>query len=315
MAAGTMLRRLQWKLFAALLVLCASGAPAADKTVGVIMSGNIAYYQEVHRAFVGALVKEGFDYRKVDTLLQMPSPDQLSWTNAARRLTVAEVNVLVTYGAPAALAAIREAKGIPIVFAGVYDPVTVGVSARNVTGISSNAPMRSLVKYLKKLKPFTRLAVVYNEQEPDSVRQADELAQLESQYGFQTVRMAIKRSEDAGKLMFAGRADAVFISASATVNMAIDVIVKAAQAANVPTISETGGTAEHGVILSLAPSATEQGAAAARLTARILRGEKPSGIPAEFPKQVDLILNLKEAGALGIKVPFDLITDATQVIK
>jgi putative ABC transport system substrate-binding protein len=97
--------------------------------------------------------------------------------------------------------------------------------------------------------------------------------------------------------------------------MAIDVIVKAARAANVPAISETGGTAEHGVILSLAPSAAEQGAAAARLTARILRGEKPSGIPAEFPKQVDLVLNLKEAGALGIKVPFDLITDATQVIK
>jgi hypothetical protein len=33
------------------------------------------------------------------------------------------------------------------------------------------------------------------------------------------------------------------------------------------------------------------------------------------PKTVDLVLNLKEAGALGIKVPSDLITDATQVIK
>lgn len=69
------------------------------------------------------------------------------------------------------------------------------------------------------------------------------------------------------------------------------------------------------MILSLAPSATEQGEAAAKLTARILRGENPASIPAEVPKLVELVLNLKEAGAMGIKVPFDLITDATKVIK
>ena len=127
--------------------------------------------------------------------------------------------------------------------------------------------------------------------------------------------MPVRKSEDARKLVFAGRADAVFISVSATVNEAIDVVVKSAHDARVPTVSQTGGTAEHGVILSLAPSATEQGEAAARSAARILRGENPANMPVEFPKLVDLLVNLKEAEALGIKVPPDLITDATQVIK
>jgi putative ABC transport system substrate-binding protein len=308
------MRRMQWILIAVLL-LGATPASAADKTVGVIMSGNIGYYQEIHKAFEAALVKEGFDHRTVDTFLQMPSPDPMSWTNAARRLAVAEVNVLVTYGAPAALAAIRDTKGIPIVFAGVYDPIAVGVSAKNVSGISSAVPIASLLKYAKKIMPFTRLAVVYSEQEPDSVRQANELTRLEGQYGFQTVKMPVKRAEDARKLVFTGKADAVFISVSAAVNEAIDVIVKAAHDAKVLTISQTGGTVEHGVILSLAPSATEQGAAAAQIAARMLRGENPKGIPVEFPKRVELVLNLKEAGELGIKVPFDLITDATKVIK
>ena len=121
MVAGGTMRRMRWILIAA-LIFGAAPVLAADKTVGVIMSGNIGYYQDVHKAFVGALLKEGFDHRKVDTLLQMPSPDPMSWTNAARKLAVADVNVLVTYGAPAALAAIRETKSIPIVFAGVYDP-------------------------------------------------------------------------------------------------------------------------------------------------------------------------------------------------
>jgi putative ABC transport system substrate-binding protein len=308
------MRRIRWILFAA-LIFYAAPVIAADRTVGVIMSGNLGYYQDVHKAFVGALLKEGFDHRKVDTLLQMPSPDPMSWTNAARKLTVADVNVLVTYGAPAALASIRETKSIPIVYAGVYDPAAVGVAARNMTGISSKVPMTSLLKYLKKLVPFTKLAIVYNELEPDSVRQAEELAQLEGQYGFQTIKMTVKRSEDVRKLVFAGKADAVLISVSAVVNESIDAVIKSAHSAKIPTVSQTGGTADHGIILSLAPSATEQGDVAGRIAVRILKGENPASIPAEVPKLVELILNLKEAGALGIKVPFDLITDATKVIK
>ncbi len=308
------MRRSSW-IVAAVLVLYASAAAAADKTVGVIMSGNIGYYQEIHKAFATSLVKEGFDHRKVDTLLQMPSPDTLSWTNAARKLTVAEVNVLVTYGAPSALSAIKETRNIPIVYAGVYDPGSIGVSARNLTGISSKVPMSSLLKYLRKLMQFSRLAVIYNESESDSVRQAEELTQLEGQYGFQAVRMPIRKSDDVRKLVFSGKADAVFISASSAVNESLDIIVKAAHAAKIPTISQTGGTSDKGVILSLAPSPTEQGETAARFAARLLRGESAASIPCEVPKMVELVLNLKEANSLGMKVPMDLITDATRVIK
>ncbi len=308
------MRRLRWILSAALM-LTAGAATAADKTVGVIMTGNLSFYQEIHKSLAGALIKEGFDYRKVDTLLQMPSPDPLSWTNAARKLTVAEVNVLITYGAPAALSAIRETKSIPIVYAGVYDPLAIGVSAPNITGISSKVPMTSLLKYLRKLLPFTKLAVIYNESEPDSVRQADELAQLENQYGFQSVRMPIKRPDDARRLAFTGKADAVFISTSAAANEALTVIVKSAHASKIPTVSQTGGCGEKGVILSLAPSAAEQGETAGRIAARVLKGDTPASISPEVPRLVELVLNLKEANSIGIKVPMDLITDATRVIK
>src|SRR5512145_273127 len=173
------MRTIIWLICAALLI-GASPAGAGDKTIGVVMAGNIGYYQELHRAFANGLVKEGFDRRKVDTLLQMPAPDPLSWTNAVRKLVVADVNVLVTYGAPAALSAIKETKSIPIVYAGVYDPASIGVSARNMTGMSSKVPLTSLLKYAKKLLPFTKLAVVYSDLEADSVRQVEEIVALES---------------------------------------------------------------------------------------------------------------------------------------
>jgi len=308
------MKRFYWLLSAALL-LGAAAAHAGDKTIGVVMSGNIGYYQDLHKAFANGLIKEGFDRRKVDTLLQMPAPDPLSWTNAVRKLVVADVNVMVMYGAPPAIALIKETKSMPAVYAGVYDPAAVGVSARNITGISSKVPMTSLLKYAKKLTPFSKLAVVYNELEPDSVRQVEEAVLLEGQYGFQTVKMAVRKMDDVNKLVFAGRADAVLITVSAVANEGLDTIIKLAHGNKIPTFSQLGGTAEKGVILTLAASATEQGEIAAKMVAKLLSGENPASIAPESPKLIELVLNLREAGVLGLKPPLDLITDATRVIK
>ncbi len=308
------MRTTTWLICGA-LVLYASAAVAGDKTLGVVMSGNIGYYQEIHRAFVSGLVKEGYDRRKVNTLLQMPAPDTMSWTNAVRKLVVADANILVTYGGAAALVAIKETRSVPIVYAGVYDPLATGVNAKNAAGISSKVPLTSLLKYAKKLAPFTRLAVVYSEQEKDSVKQVEELDALEEQYGFRTVKMAVKRVDDARALTFAGKADMVLISVSATANEALSDIVKAAHAAKVPTLSQLGGAGEKGVILTLSASMAEQGEVAAKIAARVLNGENPAGIAMEVPKLIELVLNLKEASALGLKPPMDLISDATRVIK
>jgi len=305
---------MHWLLLALALMGTAVPAAAADKTVGMILSGDIPYYRAMHTAFSQALAKEGFGRGTVDVLLQTPSPDPLSWASAARKLVVADVNVLVTFGAPATLAAIEETKGIPIVFTGVYDPDAVGAKARNATGVSAKVPLTSLLKYLKKLVPYTRLAVVFNPSEPDSVRQVTESRQLEERYGFKTLRMPVRTPEDAKKLVFAGKADAVLITMSVVANEAIDTIIHQADAAKIPTVSRMGGTAEAGVVLSLFPSPLEQGVVAAKTAARLLNGVRPASIPVKLPRRVELVLNLSAAQGIGVTVPMDLIQDATKVI-
>ncbi len=309
------MRTIRCLLCAALVLAAATVAAAGEKTIGVVLSGNIPYYQEVHKAFMNGLSKEGYDKRKVDTLLQMPAPDPLSWTNAVRKLVVADVNVLVTYGAPAALSALKETKSVPVVYTAVYDPSGIGLLARNMTGMSSKVPLTSLLKYAKKLVPFTKLAVVYNEVEADSARQVEELLALEGQYGFQTVKMAVKRVDEAKALSFSGKADVVLFTTSAVVNEALDTLVKAAHAARIPTLSQLGGAGDQGVVLTLAPSAQEQGEAAARAAAKLLAGENPAAVAPEVPKLIELVLNLKEAASIGLKPAVDLMTDATRVIK
>ena len=77
MVAGGMMRRMRF-LLSVVLLMWSTYAGAADKTVGVIMSGNIPYYRVLHKNFTTALSTEGFSQGTVDILLQRPAADALS---------------------------------------------------------------------------------------------------------------------------------------------------------------------------------------------------------------------------------------------
>lgn len=294
-----------------------AGDCLAEKTVGVVFSGDLPRYQEAHKAFVATLARAGFDQGKVSIYVQTPNPDPMSWTNSVRKFVGVDADVIVAYGAPAALAALRETSTIPVVFSFVYDPQACGTKKKNSTGVSSKVPMVTLLKTLKSITPFSRLAAIYNPDEKDSVAQLDEISKNAAALGFQTVEVAGRSTgEIKGKLAKAvSSSDCVYISCSAVVNKEAAAILGAANKKGVPSVTQVSGMAEKGALLTLSPSASEQGELAAVQVARILKGEQPSEIAVENARKVDLVLNLKAANALGLKVPFDVLNAATKVIK
>jgi putative ABC transport system substrate-binding protein len=293
-------------------LLIAGQAFAAEKMVGVIMTGNIPYYREVHKAFTQTLASEGFGPGRVTVVMQSPTPEPMSWTNAARKLIAIGSDIIVSYGAPATLTALGETSDIPVIFAAVFDPHAVGISARNATGMSSKIPLASLIKSLKSISNFSTLGVIYNEAEKDTVVEANEVRQLEHSYGFRSVRFNIRRSEDTARI---GRVDALFMTTSCSGMYCINNVISIARRAKMATAATLSGGESNGVLLTIEANPTEQGAEAAQLVAKVLRGAKPSSLPILQPKKVDVVINLKEATSLGFKIPFDLLTSATRVIK
>ena len=304
-------------LLAAMVLGFAGSAWPAEKSIGVVLSGNLPRYQEAEKAFVGALSRAGFDPSRVSIYVQAPNPDPMSWTNSVRKFVAVDVDVIVAYGAPAALAALKETRSIPVVFSYVYDPESCGAKRANSTGVSAKVPMVTLLRTLKSISPFSRLAVVYNPEERDSVVQLEEAKRNSTGLGFQVMGVGVRNSGEikgrVGKAV--GGADSVYISCSAVVDRGASSIIGIANKAKVPSITQVSGSAEKGALLALAPSPAEQGEIAAEMVARILNGASVSGIPMEGAKKVDLVLNLKAADALGLKVPFDVLNIATKVIK
>lgn len=292
-------------------LIFASQGFAERKTIGVIMTGNIPYYTKMHQAFITKLSDEGYD---VEILLQRPYPDPVSWSNAARKLIAVDVDIIVTYGAPATLAAVYEKTNIPIVYAGVPKPNTIGIAGKNITGAISNAPTSSLIRYLKKITSISKLGVLYSESEEDSLKQLEELTRLSNELGFRIVKINIKWLEDVKKIRTA-ELDALFLTYSASANMALDAIVDIAKARKLPTASILKGEDNSGVIITLSASPEEQGEIAAEKVIKILRGAHPGMISPTNGKNIELIFNLKENTAMGFKIPMDIVTEATKIIQ
>jgi putative tryptophan/tyrosine transport system substrate-binding protein len=287
-----------------------SSALSADKTVGVIMTGNSPYYREIHKAFTESLSAEGIN---AEIVLQTPMPDPQSWANSARKLAAIGSDIIISYGAPATISTSKEVSDIPIVFAGVYDPAAVGISGNNVTGISSKVPVVSLLKNLKKISDFSTLGVVYTETEKDTLVQLNEVKQSEKSLGFTSVKFNVRKKEDTSKIE---KVDALFLTTSCVSAVhCTNNIIEIARQAKIPTASTIGSGENSGVILTITANPHEQGNEAAKTAARIIKGAKPASIAVGQPKKVDLIINIKEATDLGLKIPFDLLTSATKVIK
>ncbi len=294
---------------------CVTGALAAQKTVGVVFSGDLPRYQEAQKAFTATLARAGFGQGKVSVYVQTPNPDPMSWTNSVRKFIGIQADVIVAYGAGAATTAAKETSKIPIVFTYVYDPVACGSKRANSTGVSSKVPMVTLLRMMKSIKPFTRLAVLYNPYEKDSVVQWNEAIRNASALRFSPVGVQVKSAQAAKSMVQKADADCVYLSCSAAVDKDASGIIAASDRKKIPVIAQVSGIAEKGGLLALAPSPEEQGADAAMIVAKILKGIPVSSIGMESARKINLVVNLKAANALSIKVPFDVLNAATKVIK
>ena len=261
---------------------------AMAKTIGVIMTGDIPYYKSTHKAFVDELTRKGLGTDKVDIAVQKPVPGKMAWINAARRFAVLEVDLIVSYGAPSTLCAMKEASKIPVVFGGVPDPAAVGITGKNITGIRSNVPIAGLIKYLKSVSPFSRLGVVYSSIEKETVKQAEEVEKLGARLGFKAVRCDVKEGCEGIKLP---HTDALFFTTSAVASRCITTIMRAARAAKIPTAGVISGGEDKGVILTICADPQALGKEMAGIVTDMMQGKKPSTIPVKDLSKRKMIIN------------------------
>ncbi|SRR5713226_885165 len=245
---------------------------------------------------------------------------------AARELVQQGVDILFTDGRNPAKAAQMETTKVPIVFAGGGDPVGLGLiqsfarPGGNITGVSDLelelGPKR--LEIFKEMIPgLKRVLFPYNATDAYSVSEAKAYRDAARQLKIVLVEKAV-RTEDEAKTVLTklkkGDIHGILSPRPMTSNIP-GYVREAGSQSSMPTMFASTFFAENGGLASYTPNTYESGRMAARLVDKILKGTNPGEIPVEVNNNIELVVNLKVAKALGIKIAPEALYKANRVIR
>ena len=252
-------------------------------------------------------------------------PQQLG--AAAAELVRLNVDVIVTAGTPAGLAAKAATSRIPIVVAPAADLVGAGLVASlsrpggNVTGITSLTSELSgkRVELLKELLPgLSRVGVIWNSANPGASRSWDETQGAAKALGIQLTSFEVKVLADLGAAFEGARRaklSAVLVVQDSLTLAHPKTIVDLAARHRLPAMYGSEGFVEAGGLIAYGANRKELFRRAAVFVDKILKGARPAELPVEQPAEFALIVNLKTAKTLGLTIPAPLLRRADQVLQ
>jgi putative ABC transport system substrate-binding protein len=237
-----------------------------------------------------------------------------------------KVDVIVTYGQPAAVAAKQAASGTPMVFTLVGDPLGTGLVANlahpggNVTGLSTQYPdiAGKRLQLLRDAVPsLRRLAIMGNAGEPSIAVEMRELNAMARALGLEAAIAEIRRAEDIVPAfdVFKGHADALYVRADPLMLSNLVRINTLSLAARLPTMHGSREYVQAGGLISYGPHFPDLFRRVAEYVDKILRGAKPADIPVEQPTRFEVVVNLTTAKALGLEIPESFLLRADEVIE
>ncbi len=248
------------------------------------------------------------------------------FTSMAAELVALEPDVLVGVGS-AAVYLKKATSTLPLVFMYVPDPVgaglveTIGRPGGNATGLTNFSVELSAkrLQYLKEIAPsLARVAVLINPNASISGLYVKQSIEAAPKLGLTTqvfeVR-ALGQLDQAFDAMLKAGMQAVVVNAESLFYQGKDRIAKLAVARRLPTCVWVKEMLEAGALVSY--GADQRGIArqVAVYVDRILKGEKPAGMPVDQPAKFELIINLKTAKSLGLTIPPSLLLRADQILE
>jgi len=245
----------------------------------------------------------------------------------AAELAALKPDVILVTTATVAVAVKKHTSSIPIVFSIVPDPVAAGLIANfakpggNLTGtaVRFEGLWGKRLQLLQEMLPaLQRVGFLYDPADlqdadtPRLIRAAGKELGVEIELfnagGLQDLRTAFSAMKNA-------KIDAVLIGGTTLYFAQRKLVAELALEHQIPSISATIEGAEAGLLLGYSANLRSLIRQSASYVDRILKGAKPGDLPVEQPSVIELVVNMKTAKALGVKVPRSILLRADRVIE
>ena len=270
----------------------------------------------------------GFEEGKQFTLaIRDTKGDAKAAADAARTFEQEKVNLIYAMASSVIVAAKEATQNIPIVFSIGTDPVAIGLVSDfakpggRLTGV--HFLVRDLtskrLEVLKELLPKLRGVVTVYDPASQVAKESAQLARAEAKrLGLKFIERHVKSVEElrqALQALKAGEADAFFYTPDPMVVSQAQLIIDTAKAKKLPTMFQEQSLVAKGGLASYGQSYYEMGRLSAKYVQKVLSGTPPRDLRIETFDDVELVINLKTANALGLTIPPNVLARAKKVIK
>jgi putative ABC transport system substrate-binding protein len=296
--------------------------------VGVLLAGTPAGFAIRTEAFVQELRNLGYMEGKNVTIewrWAENKPEQIP--RLAAELVGLGVDVIVTGGTAPARALKNATRTIPIVMALVGDPVGTGLvdslarPGGNLTGFSDFAPALTAkrLEILKELAPrASRVVAMINPTNPNTRVELEAAKAAANALGIHLLLLEVSDPstlEAAFATMARHRARAFTVLTDPMLYSQRSRIVELVTRNQLPAVYPQPEYTEGGGLISYGQNSRETFRRSAIYVDKILKGAKPADLPVEQPTKFELVINMKTAKALGIKIPQSILVRADRVIE
>ena len=229
------------------------------------------------------------------------------------------------FGKTVVAAKATKSTGIPVVFLSAANTQLLvkgfSGSGSNLAGISSASLELTGKRFelLRDLVPGAKRMVMPVDPKGVNYRMiVEENREAAAKLGFVIAELHVRNVDEiaaAVRTISRKSYDAVFSPADTVVSAGIDWVVKQAIKEKLPTITALLVNVKRGCLATYASDYAALGKQGAVLADKILKGAKPADLPVEMPDKIKLILNLKTAKAIGLKIPQTMLLRADEVIE
>lgn len=295
---------------------------ANTKVVGISQIVEHPALNAVREGILAALKEQGFEPGKnlaVD--YENAQGNMVIATQIASKLLSSSASVIVGISTPSAqtvyLAAQRNGKRIPIVFAAVSDPIAAklepGDTQYPITGITDKPNLEGLLEVMQKMLPHLKtIGVIYSSAEANSVATVKRFKQLiidkKLDATLKIQEVTVNSTSDVAQAMqsLVNKVDAIYFPQDNTIVSAIETVVNVAAqnpAKQIPLFCSDPLLVNRGILAAVGYNYADIGRETGLVVARILKGEAAETIPIRSPEHLETAINKKLAQKLGLKIP------------
>jgi len=254
--------------------------------------------------------------------------DSESIQRSAKELVALEPDLILSSSTPTTAWLLQQTRTIPIIFANIVDPVGSGFVASlprpggNITGFLNLEPSMTgkWLELLKEIAPrVVRVAIFFN---PSTAPYAEiylnPFKAAAASLGMQAIVAPVRDMTEIDTVIAAQARDpngGLMVMPDGFMFAHHAEIASLAARYRIPAVSSYRAFAKAGGLLSYGNDILDNYRRAATYAVRILKGEKPSELPVQFPVKFELVINLPTAKALGLDVPPTLLARADEGIE